>query len=168
MEFSVDIWLRGDNHATTAIIAPVPREPRAWTDADVALPCLRGCCGRSIAPSIPTPTPDRPVALRGFSWIVSPFETGGVVIALELTLGAVVAGPFDVPESDLTARIERVMERPARPSPATSSLEPIGVQDFRREPLVERREAVQRWFVQPVVRVDDVQIVARRQNPPEA
>ena len=28
MEFSVDIWLRGDNHATTAIIAPVPREPR--------------------------------------------------------------------------------------------------------------------------------------------
>jgi hypothetical protein len=49
------------------------------------------------------------VALRGFSWIVSPFETGGVVIALELTLGAVVAGPFDVAESDLTARITRVM-----------------------------------------------------------
>ena len=44
-----------------------------------------------------------------FSWIVSPFETGGVVIALELTLGAVIAGPFDVPESDLSARIEAVV-----------------------------------------------------------
>ena len=36
MEFPVDIWLRGDNHATTQVIAPVPREPRAWTDADVS------------------------------------------------------------------------------------------------------------------------------------
>ena len=34
MEFSVDIWLRGDNHATTAIVGSVPREPRTWTDAD--------------------------------------------------------------------------------------------------------------------------------------
>jgi hypothetical protein len=49
------------------------------------------------------------VALRGFSWIVSPFESGGVVIALELTLGAVVAGPFDVAESHLSAQIARVV-----------------------------------------------------------
>ena len=49
------------------------------------------------------------MALRGFSWIVSPFETGGVVIALELTLGAAVAGPFDIPESELSATIARVM-----------------------------------------------------------
>ena len=55
---------------------------------------------------------DRPVALRGFSWIVSPYESGGVVIALELTLGAVVAGPFDVKESELSAAIARVMARP--------------------------------------------------------
>jgi len=40
--------------------------------------------------------------------IVSPFESGGVVIALELTLGAVVAGPFDVPESTLSGAIARV------------------------------------------------------------
>jgi hypothetical protein len=32
-----------------------------------------------------------------------------VVIALELTLGAVVAGPFDVPESELSAAIARVV-----------------------------------------------------------
>ena len=36
-------------------------------------------------------------------------ETGGVVIALELTLGAVVAGPFEVAESELTTKIERVL-----------------------------------------------------------
>ena len=108
MEFQVDIWLRGDNHATTEVIAPVPREPRAWTDADVVA-VLEAMLRALERAKDPEATPDRPVALRGFSWIVSPFEDGGVVIALELTLGAVVAGPFDVPESDLSARIERVM-----------------------------------------------------------
>jgi hypothetical protein len=49
------------------------------------------------------------VALRGFSWIVNPFEGGGVIVALELSLGAVIAGPFDIPEQDLTTMIERVM-----------------------------------------------------------
>jgi hypothetical protein len=116
MEVSVDIWLRGDNHATTAILAPVPREPRAWTDGDVAA-ILEGMLRALERAKHPEVEPDRPVALRGFSWIVSPFETGGVVIALELTLGAVVAGPFDVPEKDLTARIERVIGT-KRSSPA--------------------------------------------------
>jgi hypothetical protein len=56
--------------------------------------------------------------MRGFSWIVNPFEGGGVVIALELSLGAVVAGPFDIPEGDLSAMIQRVMaaERATMPS----------------------------------------------------
>jgi len=108
MAFQVDIWLRGDNHATTDVIAPVPRAPRAWTDADVVA-VLEGMLRALERAKHPEATPDRPVALRGFSWIVSPFETGGVVIALELTLGAVVAGPFDVPERDLSARIERIM-----------------------------------------------------------
>jgi hypothetical protein len=108
MDISVDIWLRGDNHASTAVIASVPREPRAWTDTDVAL-VLEGMLRALERAKHPQAASDRPVSLRGFSWIVSPFETGGVVIALELTLGAVVAGPFDVAEGDLTARIERVM-----------------------------------------------------------
>ena len=108
MDFSVDIWLRGDNHATSAIISSVPHEPRAWTDADVAL-VLEGMLRALERAKHPHAETDRPVSLRGFSWIVSPFETGGVVIALELTLGAVVAGPFDLAESDLTARIKRVM-----------------------------------------------------------
>ncbi|MBI3049087.1 MAG: hypothetical protein HYY76_12340 [Acidobacteria bacterium] len=108
MEFTVEIWLRGDNHATTATIAPVAREPRAWTDADVAT-VLEGMLRALERARHPETALDRPIALRGFSWIVSPFETGGVVVALELTLGAVVAGPFDVAERDLTAAIERVI-----------------------------------------------------------
>jgi hypothetical protein len=108
MEFQVDIWLRGENHAVTAAIAPSPREPKAWTDADIVA-VLEGMLRALERAKHPEAPPDRPVALRGFSWIVSPFETGGVVIALELTLGAVVAGPFDVPEGDLSARIERVV-----------------------------------------------------------
>ena len=108
MEFQVDIWLRGDNHATTQAVAPVPREPGAWTDADIVA-VLEGMLRALEHAKDPNASPDRPVSLRGFSWIVSPFEAGGVVIALELTLGAVVAGPFDVPESALSAKIERVM-----------------------------------------------------------
>ncbi|MBI2186771.1 MAG: hypothetical protein HYU37_06545 [Acidobacteria bacterium] len=108
MEFIVEIWLRGDNHATSTTIAPVAREPRAWTDADVVA-VLEGMLRTLERAKHPETAADRPIALRGFSWIVSPFEAGGVVIALELTLGAVVAGPFDVPERELTAAITRVM-----------------------------------------------------------
>jgi hypothetical protein len=56
--------------------------------------------------------------MRGFSWIVNPFEGGGVVIALELSLGAVVAGPFDIAESALSTMIQRVMaaDRAAMPN----------------------------------------------------
>ena len=109
MDFPIDIWLRGDNHATTHTIAPVAREPRSWTDADVVA-VLEGMLRALERAKHPDVAPDKPVALRGFSWIVNPFETGGVVIALELTLGAVIAGPFDVPERELSASIERVIK----------------------------------------------------------
>jgi len=117
MEFIAEIWLRGDNHATSTTIAPVAREPRAWTDADVVV-VLEEMLRALERAKNPEAAVDRPIALRGFSWIVSPYETGGVVIALELTLGAVVAGPFDVPEADLTAAITRVMAAQRAASPA--------------------------------------------------
>ena len=110
MAFQVDIWLRGDNHATTEMIAPVEREPRAWTDGDVAA-VLIGMLRAIDRARNPDAAADRPVGLRGFSWIVNPFESGGVVIALEMTLGAVVAGPFDVSESVLSGKIQRVMDK---------------------------------------------------------
>ena len=114
MEFQVDVWVRGEHHATTQAIGPVPREPSGWTDGDIVV-VLEGMLRALELAKDPSAPPDRPLSLRGFSWIVNPFETGGVVIALEMTLGAVVAGPFDVTEGALSAKIERVMaaERPA-------------------------------------------------------
>jgi hypothetical protein len=119
MDIELDIWLRGTNHATSHIISPVHREPRAWTDADVVA-VLAGMLRALERAGNPGSDDDRPIALRGFSWIVNPFETGGVVIALELTLGAVIAGPFDIPERDLNAMIDRVVaaERAAAGPPA--------------------------------------------------
>jgi hypothetical protein len=110
MEFPVDIWLRGDNHATTEVISPVAREPRAWTEGDVAA-VLVGMLRAIDRARHPDAAADRPVGLRGFSWIVNPFESGGVVIALEMTIGAVVAGPFDVAESVLTGMIQQAIEK---------------------------------------------------------
>jgi hypothetical protein len=82
--------------------------PREWTDADVSsvLVGMLRTLERAKNPDSPA---DRPVTLRGFSWIVNPFESGGVVIALELTLGAIIAGPFDVSEGELSTRIHNVM-----------------------------------------------------------
>ena len=116
MNIPVEIWLRGENHATTDTIGPVSRGPDAWTDEDVTavLEEMLRALERAARPGAPR---DRPVALRGFSWIVSPFESGGVVIALELTLGAVVAGPFEIPERDLTAAIGRIVDAQRSPSP---------------------------------------------------
>jgi len=108
MQIHLDIWLRGDNHATTDVISPVDRAPRSWSDGDVTA-VLVGMLRALERASSPDADQDRPVALRGFSWIVNPFEDGGVVIALELTLGAVVAGPFDIAEGALSTMIQRVM-----------------------------------------------------------
>jgi hypothetical protein len=113
MNVPIEIWLRGDNHATTEALPGSSREPRAWTDADVAdvLVGMLRAIDRAKNPDTPQ---NRPVSFRGFSWIVNPFE-GGVLIAIEMTLGAVVAGPFDIGEGQLTAMIHRVVstDRPA-------------------------------------------------------
>ena len=108
MDITVDVWVRGDNHATTHVIRPVHREPREWTDTDVTslLEAMLRMLDRAKHPDAPA---DRAVALRGFSWIVNPFESGGVVIAIEMTLGAIVAGPFDIPERELNTLIQSVL-----------------------------------------------------------
>jgi len=114
MNLSVDIWLRGDNHATTVALPSVSREPGAWTEDDVAV-VLTSMLRAMDKAQDPASDPDRPIALRGFSWIVSPFEAGGVVIALEMSLGAAVAGPFDIAERDLTKLIQKVVDSPRMP-----------------------------------------------------
>ena len=121
MPFQIDIWLRGTNHATTEVIAPVASAPREWTDADVSavLAAMLRALERARDPGADA---DRPIAMRGFSWIVNPFEAGGVVIALELSLGAVVAGPFDIPERDLTAIIQRVLDADRATAPPRTTV----------------------------------------------
>jgi hypothetical protein len=119
MDITVDVWLRGDNHATTHVIQPVHRQPREWTDTDVSsvLVAMLRMLDRAKHPDAPD---DRPVALRGFSWIVNPFETGGVVIAIEMTVGAIVAGPFDIAERALNTMIQNVLAAERAKAPAMS------------------------------------------------
>jgi hypothetical protein len=59
------------------------------------------------------------VALRGISWIVNPYDEGGVLIAIEITMGAAIAGPFDIDKSALESMISRVLERPL-PTPSNA------------------------------------------------
>jgi len=103
----VDVWLRGSDVAATRKIEGVVREPRAWTDEDVRA-VLEGML-RAMDRLKNPDEPDRPVALRGLSWIVNRYEEGGVVIAIEISLGAAVAGPFDIEQADLEARVARVL-----------------------------------------------------------
>jgi hypothetical protein len=50
---------------------------------------------------------------------VNSYDEGGVVIAIEITLGAAIAGPFDVDKARLEAMITRVMAPPIAPPSAT-------------------------------------------------
>ena len=117
MNVSVDVWLRGQDHATTLKIEGVAREPSAWTDEDVRT-VLHGMLLAMHRLKHPQDE-ERPIALRGLSWIVNPFEEGGVVIAIEITLGAAIAGPFDIEQHALESMITRVLVRPIAPQSDT-------------------------------------------------
>ena len=110
MTVSVDVWLRGTDHATTATIDNIPRTPNAWADDDVRL-VLEGMLRAMDRLKRPGEA-DRPIQLRGLSWIVNPYDEGGVVIAIEITLGAAIAGPFDIDKAALEAMIARVLAVP--------------------------------------------------------
>jgi len=117
MTVPVDIWLRGTDHATTATIENIPRTPSAWADDDVRL-VLEGMLRAMDRLKRPGEA-DRPIQLRGLSWIVNPYDDGGVVIAIEITLGAAIAGPFDIDKAALEAMIARVL---AAPPPVSSTV----------------------------------------------
>jgi hypothetical protein len=112
MTVPVDVWLRGTNHATTVKLEGVVREPKAWTDEDVRFVLegmLRVMHGLKHNDNVDNVSrADQPIALRGLSWIVNPFD-GGVVIAIEIGLGAAIAGPFDIEKPALEAMISRVL-----------------------------------------------------------
>ena len=109
----VDVWLRGQDFATTKSIEGVLREPGAWTDDDVRL-VLEGML-RAMHRLRHPGEEGQPIALRGLSWIVNPYEGGGVVIAIEITMGAAVAGPFHIDKAALETMISRVLVQPFAP-----------------------------------------------------
>ena len=106
MNIPVDIWIRGTDFATTMHIETVVREPDAWTDDDVRA-VLEGMLHAMDETRNPGQA-NRVAALRGFSWIVNPFD-GGMLIAIEMTLGAAVSGPFSIDKRRLEDMITRVL-----------------------------------------------------------
>jgi len=102
----IDIWIRGTDVATTKELSSISREPEAWVDEDVRA-ILEGMLHLMDEAKNPGQG-NRVAALRGFSWIVNPFEDG-VLISIEMTLGAAVAGPFKIDKEKLEAMINRVL-----------------------------------------------------------
>jgi hypothetical protein len=107
MKIPVDVWLRGTDVAQTSSIDGPARPPREWTDEDVQLVLAQML--RAMDRQKRPDGDERTIALRGLSWIVNPYEEGGVVIAIEITLGAAIAGPFDVDQAALEALITQAL-----------------------------------------------------------
>jgi hypothetical protein len=108
MTFNVDVVLRGSDAAVTESAEVRSPEASAWTDADVrqVLAEILRAIDRAGNPKA---DPERAVALRGFSWIVEPNGDGEVVVAIEIPMGAAVAGPFKTAQATLDAAIARVL-----------------------------------------------------------
>ena len=121
MTFDVEIVLRERNYAVTERIEH-GTEPEGWREADVeaVLKQILLAIDRVKNPSAHSSF----VALRGFSWIVEPLD-GNVVIAIEIPMGAAVAGPFAIEQARLDAMIRRVIAAAALPAaPSTSTICP--------------------------------------------
>ena len=118
MKIPVDVWLRGTDVAhTTTVDGPV-RPPGEWTDEDVQL--VLGAMLRAMHRQKHPDGEERAIALRSLSWIVNPYEEGGVVIAIEITLGAAIAGPLDVDQAALETLITQALA--PRGTPASTSV----------------------------------------------
>ena len=105
----VDVWVRGRQDAKTEQIGGVDDDASSWTDDDVKQ-LLEGMLLALQRSNDPSGIPPE-VSLRGFSWIVSP-DKGGVLLHVEMQLGTVSAGPFEIDEARLTDMITRVMGGP--------------------------------------------------------
>jgi len=113
MEFDVEIVLRDRDTATTERLEH-GTEPARWgeLDVEVILKQILLAIDRVKHPG----SSSRYVALRGFSWIVEPVGDR-VVIAIEIPMGAAVAGPFAIEGPRLDALIRRVIAAAALPGP---------------------------------------------------
>src|SRR4029079_3906401 len=92
MQFDVEIVLRERDYAITERIEH-GTEPGAWSEShvDAIIKQILLASDRAKTPA----QKGRHVVLRGFSWIVEPMGEE-VVIALEIPMGAAVAGPLSI------------------------------------------------------------------------
>ena len=117
-ELQVDVWLRGTDFAKTQNMSGVSLDPSTWTDQDVStlLKAMLLAIYRAKNPE----SADSTVYLRGFSWIVNPYEDGGVVVAIEIQAGAAVSGPFKIDKQQLEAMVTRAIAKNATPASTVS------------------------------------------------
>jgi hypothetical protein len=107
MTFEVELMLRQDPRVFSETIHH-ETEILNWSeaDADAVVRKILRAAERVIEPGS---AGDRPVGLRGVSWIVSPHEKG-VVLAIEIHSASIVAGPFEIPQADLERLLTRVVQ----------------------------------------------------------
>lgn len=119
MTFDVEIVLKGRDFAVTESLPLPAGAPAKWDEQGihhVLVETLRAI-DRAQNPRAPK---DRAVSLTGFSWIVEPSD-GQSVIAIEIPMGAAVAGPFAIEQTALDKLITSVihMERMKAPTGPT-------------------------------------------------
>ena len=120
MTFNVEIVLKGRDFAVTEAVTIPHGAPTSWSDEAVrdALVAILRAIERAENPNT---DPDRAVILRGFSWIVEPNGPDDVVLAIEIPMGAAVAGPFVIGQKEFDTLITRVL-RTANPRPASTTI----------------------------------------------
>ena len=106
-KFDVEVVLKGSDSAVRETVTVPHGAPSTWDEGAVydALVEILRAIDRAQNPKAPR---DRAVILTGFSWIVEP-EGENVVLALEIPMGAAVAGPFAMPQARLDALVASVL-----------------------------------------------------------
>lgn len=106
MTFDIEIVLRNRDEAIRRRLRHDGNDVPRWTELDVqqVLKSMLLAIEHAKNPR----SEQEYVALRGFSWIVEP-TGGGVVIAIEIPMGAAVAGPFNIPQARLDSMISKVL-----------------------------------------------------------
>jgi hypothetical protein len=113
MIFPIEIVLKGRDFAVAESLAVPHGEPATWNDDAVraVLAEMLRAIGRAENPAAAA---GRAVLVQGFSWIVEPAAEGGVVVAIEIPMGAAVAGPFAIEQAALDQMIGRVVQAERR------------------------------------------------------
>jgi hypothetical protein len=110
MTYTVEILLRETHRVVTERVDRDGPEPADWGDGDVSAVLREMLLALDRVKSSGV-EPAAKVALRGLSWIVTPFQDG-VAIAIEIPSGTAVAGPFSIDQRRLETMIERVLADP--------------------------------------------------------